>query len=318
MSTLLLLVSLAFASAPADEPPAEVDAESPAVEDAAVEDEVLEEEPPWEPKFPGAPAPDWPHYDIEEIYEARDYDEGLKQTLKRIESNPDDADLYWLAARFMYEQGELIGRDDTSVDKEAHYEEMVRLADVGLQKRPGDLHLRFARGVGRGRLGTTRGVLSSLWMAADVEADWLAAANGNLVYSSINGTERLPCDAHHALGIYYRLVPDAWIVKVLAGVRGSLDKSLMHLEKANSCSPGRQHIQKELGVSRLCKGTKDKDDALIAKGKEILEKAAAHPGTTAKAKIDSKHAKMLIADPSMACGYSRDGQQETDSSKLEK
>lgn len=325
MSTLLtLLLSAALASDPTVEAPtpddtaATDDVDAPETDEAEGEDEeVEEEEAEWEPRFRGELSPDFAHYDLEQLYAAGKFDEGLKATRARIAESPDDADLYWLAARFMYEQGELFQRDDPSIDKEAHYAEMVRLADVGLTKRPDDPHLLFARGIGNGRLGTTRGVLSSLWLASTVEGDWLAAVNSGYEYSSLDGKERMPCDVHHGLGIFYRLVPDAWIVKVLAGTRGSLDKSLMHLEKANSCSPGRQHIQKELGVTRLCIGTKKKDAAMLEKGKEILAKAAAHSGGDKKARIDAKHSQMLIDDPKLACGYSRDGQQDVDSSKLD-
>ena len=319
--TMLLLLALAFATGPEAPTPAtepEVVEEAPPGEAAAdVEEMEAPEEPAWTPKYPGEPSPDWKHYDLEELYAAKKFDAGLKATLAKIQADPNDADLYWLAGRFMFEQGELFG-DDKNIDKEAHYAEMVRLAEVGLSLRPNDPHLRFAHGIGNGRLGTTRGVLATLWLASSVEADWLSAANSGFVYSSIDGSERMPCDVHQGLGIYYRLVPDAWIVKVIAGTRGSLELSLRHLETANSCSPGRQHIQKELGVTQLCIGTKKKDEAMLAAGKAILEKAASHPETSEKAKIDNRHARMLIADPSMACGYSRDGQQDVDAEKLNK
>ena len=313
----MTLAYLLIAGALATEP--ETATEEPATEATeVVEPSEPEPEPAWTPTFPGEPSPDYAHYDLELLYKDKSFDAGLAKSREKLAATPDDADLYWHAARFMFEQGELFGRDDTSIDKEAHYAEMVRLTEAGLELRPNDPHLLFARGVGNGRLGTTRGVLSTLWLASSVEADWLAAAGSGFEYASIDGAELLPCDAHHALGIYYRLVPDAWIVKVIAGTRGSLDKSLHHLEKAHACSPGRQHTEKELGVTRLCIGTKRKDPAMIEQGKEILAKAAKHPETTDKAKIDNRHSRLLIDDPSLACGYSRDGQQETDTSKLEK
>jgi hypothetical protein len=103
---------------------------------------------------------------------------------------------------------------------------------------------------------------------------------------------------------------------LLAGTQGSLDKSLSYLQKSDACSSGRQHVQKELGVTQLCIGTKKKDDAMLTAGKANLAKAAAHTPLDEKMKIDVRHSKMLIADPSLACGNSRDGQQETDESKI--
>lgn len=331
MSALLFLLCTAFAAPTEDAPPAEPAAPAEAAADTgeatdgeAGDGEVVEgeeaepeveEEPPWEPTWPGEPAPDSKHYDLEQMYASKQYKEGWKAAKQRLSENPDDADLHWMVARYMYEVGELM--DKKTDDKEAHYEEMVRVSELGLTKRPGDLHLTFARGIGNGRLGTTRGVLSSLWLASTVEADWLAVANSDFRYASIDGNEILPCDAQYALGIFYRLVPDAWIVKVLSGTRGSLDKSLAYLEKANACSPGRPHMSKELGVTQMCIGTKRKEPAMIEKGKASLQKVVNMSPRTKKEEIDQKHAAMLIENPDLACGYSRDGQQEIDEAKLE-
>lgn len=316
LTPLLLLAALAIAQ----EAPPPADSGTATDPEAAPEEAAPEEpeEPAWEPRWPGEPSPDSKHYDLEQVYGQKRYREGYAQAKQRLAENPDDPDLHWMVARYMYEVGELMDKNDPSVDKEAHYAEMVAIAERGLQLRPNDPHLLFARGIGNGRLGTTRGVLSSLWLASSVESDWLATANSGFAYASVDGNEILPCDSYHGLGIFYRLVPDAWIVKVLSGTRGSLDKSLSYLEKANSCSPGRMHIMKELGVTQLCIGSKRKDPAMIDKGKANLESVTKMPGNTEKAQIDKRHAQLLIDDPSMACGYSRDGQQEVDEAKIQK
>ncbi len=323
---VLLAVALAAEPPPPEAPATDEATEVEGAEEEATSDDASEEleepeepeEPAWEPKWPGEPSPDSAHYDLEQTYGSKRYKEGYAEAKKRLAANPDDPDLHWIVARYMYEVGELMDGKDPNVDKEAHYEEMLAICERGLELRPGDMHLTFARGVARGRLGTTRGVLSSLWMASDVEADWLTVANSGFRYASIDGNEILPCDTYHGLGIFYRLVPDAWIVKVLSGTRGSLDKSLEFLEKANKCSPGRPHIAKELGVTQLCIGTKRKEPAMIDKGKANLATIESMKATTEKGQIDKRHAKQLIADPSMACGYSRDGQQEIDEAKLKK
>ena len=168
-----------------------------------------------------------------------------------------------------------------------------------------------------GRLGTTRGVLSSLFMAKDVERDWLAVVDSGFRYSSIGGEEVLPSDAYHALGIFYRLVPDWWIVQVIAGTRGDLERSIEMHEKSLQDKPVVANY-KELAASQLCLGTKKGDDALISAGLANLDKGIALPVRSELNKIDRAHCKKLRADPGLACGYSRDGQQELDKKKLEK
>lgn len=266
--------------------------------------------------FEGQCTPDDPHFDLEVLFHEGRYDEGLALARKRLAEKA-DKDLYWMAARFMFEVGERFQRDDGSVDKEAWYREMLDLCEAGLAMAPGDPHLRFARGVAMGRLGTTRGVLSSLFMAKDVESDWLAVAHHpTFRYASIGGEEELPCDAYHALGIYYRLVPDWWIVQVLAGTRGDLEQSLAWHRKAVDCGPDNVQNWKELGVTELCIGQKKGDEAMLAAGKASLQKVTTLRADTARSKVDVRHAQMLLRDPSLACEYSRDGQQDLDEDKL--
>jgi len=264
--------------------------------------------------LPGQVTEDSPHYDLEELYAAGRHDEGLAQAKQRLAADPDDADLYWLAVRFMYEQGELM-HDVGSSTKIAHYNEMEDLANKGLEVRPDDPHLRFARGLANARLGTTKGVLSSLFLARGVEADWLFAANSGFTYASLGDKEVLPADVYQALGVFYRLVPDWWVVQMVAGTRGDLDKSHDYLQKA-AASRANIPILKELGVTQLCIGTQRDDAAMLSDGQATLDRALAMPASTDKDRIDHKHIGLLKGDPSMACEYSRDGQQDLDKRKL--
>jgi len=156
-------------------------------------------------------------------------------------------------------------------------------------------------------------------MAQDIENDWLAAANSGYKYSAPNGKEMMPCDVYQALGIFYRLVPESWIVGLIAGTRGDLDKSVQYTKQANSCGGGKIIRQlKEYGVSQICYGQRRGDDASVAAGIKTLEKMVKQTPRSATEKIDVKHGATLIADPDLACEYSRDGQQDLDESKLEK
>jgi tetratricopeptide (TPR) repeat protein len=260
--------------------------------------------------------PALPHHDLELLYHQGEYQKGLEITARKLASAP-DKDLHWMKVRFMFEIGERFQRTDASVDKEAWYKEMLAAADAGLALAPGDPHLRFGRGIAMGRLGTTRGVLSSLFMAKDVEQDWLGVANAKgFFYQSIGNEELLPCDAYHALGIFYRLVPDWWIVQVIAGTRGDLDRSLDFHRKAVGCNPDDIDNWKELGATELCIADKNGDQAMLASGLTSLSRALALPARTERERIDHRHSNMLIAQPKLACEYSRDGQQDLDESKL--
>ncbi len=259
-----------------------------------------------------------PHFELEQAYaEADDYSafRSLEQRIDGLLAEAaEDADLYWMKCRAMFEQGELVDRT-AGVDLVAHYQKMAESAEKGLELRPGDPHLRFAHGLALARLGTTKGVLSSLFLARDVEADWLAATKGS--YASLGGREALPTDAYQALGVFYRLVPDWWIVQVVAGTRGSLDKSLQMHEKAVA---GRVRIDslKELGVTELCIAERRDDDEMRARALATFERALGMSAHGEKHRIDQDHMRRMRVDPSMACEYSRDGQQDLDRKKLDR
>jgi hypothetical protein len=265
---------------------------------------------------PGLVTESSPHYDLEVLYDQGRMDEGLEKAQAQLAQHPEDVDLYWHTARFMFEVGERFDRTDKSIDKVAWYEEMVRHLETGLRRDPTNAHLLFGLGIAKGRLGTTKGVLASLFMAKDVEAAWLATASSSYKYSSIRGQEQLPCDAYLCLGIFYRLVPDSFVVDLIGGTRGSLDKSISYLERSDHCGPDRIGTLKELGISQLCKGEKSKDGALVVAGRATLLRARALPPEGDTDVTDIRHIDMILANPKLACGYSRDGQQDLDEAKL--
>lgn len=288
-------------------------AEAPVADEAPADPPAVEAA---EPAPPGMPRPDGPHHDLEQLYAQGRHQEVLALATARAEADPTDVEIRWHAARAIFEIAEAVEIGDTSVDKLALYTRMREQAEAGLALAPDHPHLRFARGLANARIGTTRGVLSSLFMAKSVEDDWRFVADSGFVYSSLDRNEMLPCDALLTLGIFYRLLPDWWIVQVLSGTRGDLDTSLAMLERADRCGPERIGTLKELGVTRLCIGVTREEPAAIAAGRQALERVLAlEPGGRTD-EIDRRHAAMLIADPSLACAYSRDGQQELDRARL--
>jgi len=290
--------------------------------DEAPDEAQPEEEEAWPDTWdirdqPGQVQPGGPNWDLELLYHEHHYTEGLEAARAALVERPDDVDLYWHTARFMFEVGERFARTDESIDKEAWYQEMLAVIERGLALSPQDPHLLFGKGVALGRYGTTRGVLTTLFVAEDVEAAWLTCAGSDYQYRSIAGEEVLPCDCFLTLGIFYRLVPDSWLVNLVAGTRGDLDSSLSWLEQASSCDPGDIGIDKELGVTQMCIAHKRDDDAMMANARATLLRTRAIPAETPNDEKDIAHIGMLLEKPAMACGYSRDGQQDLDESQIE-
>lgn len=271
---------------------------------------------PFTPTRPGQVDPSSPYWDLEVLYHQEKHMEGLKLAEKRYAENK-DPHLTLHIARFWYQYLE---GDETmpKAERAEIYERMIVLLDEGIAADPKDGHLPFARGVVMARLATAKGVLASLSMADDIEKAWLDSVASGYAYHSIGVEEQLPCDAYLALGIYYRVIPDSWLINLIAGVRGSLEKSLEMHQKSLACSGPRIRTLKEMGVTQMCMGTKNKDPKMIEAGKASINKYMGITPTMGAEVIDIKHGARLLADPSLACEYSRDGQQDLDESKLKK
>jgi hypothetical protein len=260
------------------------------------------------------PEPADKHYDIELAYHEGRYGEGLAIARSRLGPNPEDTDLYWMTVRFMYQLGEA-RRDAAQKEKLAWYNEMVRVAREGLRRKPDDPHLEFALGISLARLGTTRGVLSSLKFAAEVQQAWTHAAASDLRYSSLGGEEIVPCHVQLSLGVFYRLIPDSAVVQLLSGVRGDLDASIRYLESSNQCAPDQVGTLKELGAAYACKASRTGDAAWTDKANAVWTQATSVPSTRPTDPIDRDHIARLQRQPDLACSYSRDKQQELDVKK---
>jgi hypothetical protein len=115
------------------------------------------------------------------------------------------------------------------------------------------------------------------------------------------------------MGMFYRVVPE-WLchfpLKQIVGTCGDLKKSVEYQRKGFECMPDDIQINKELAVSLLCHGQKYDQPEEIEEAKKLLIALQSLREIRPFDKIDKEHAKMLLADISIACGYQRDKQQE--------
>jgi len=256
--------------------------------------------------------------ELEELFTKGEWKDGLARTDALLVEKPEDPELLIHRFRLLFEKGERFARTDRSVDKEALYEEMLRITARGLAIAPEHPRFLWGKGIATARLGTQRGILASLTSATTIEAAWTSVTESGYRYESLRGEEILPCDAQLALGMFYRMVPDWWIVGVIAGTKGDLARSLALLEESDRCAPDRVRAVKELGVTELCLAESNDDEKMRARGVKTLTRALTLGSERPVDAIDRAHVRALLDDHSLACGYSRDGQQERDEKALAK
>ncbi len=233
---------------------------------------------------------------------------------------PNRAEIYWRLARNIYDRIESLPRAERPPKPERirQYEKMIQLTDKCIELDPNDGNCWLWKGIGLGRRGTTKGILNSLADIDELEKYWKKAEELKPTYRAEDGSANALGDIYNALGQFYRVVPDWWIIKVLFGTRGDISKSVEYQRKAVALESERIEYNKELGVSLICYGQKKKDPKAIEEGKKYLKKVLELPVHKPSDRVDKKHSKILLENPDLACTYSRDAQQVVSKEEFEK
>lgn len=235
-----------------------------------------------------------------------------------VATHPDDPEALWRLARALYEKGELLAGKVPDGQRLPIYERVQELSRHAQQVAPDDGQGYLWDGVGMGRVATAKGILSQLFTADDIEKLWLRALQTPTRYASSSGNSTFPGDVYNALGQFYRLCPDWAAMKWISGTRGDIDKSVEYNRKLVAQEPQRIEALKELGVSLLCKAEKQDDEAARAEGRGWLNKALALPARFPTEKIDHQQIPVILSREADACGYSRDGWEDTSEAAYKK
>ncbi len=228
-----------------------------------------------------------------------------------IAVNPNDPEALWRLSRALYEKGEVLAQSVPDAQRIPMYERGRALAKRVQQLDPENGQGYLWEGTAIARIATAKGILSSLFVADDVEDLWLLALTKKTRYRMDSGISSFPGDVYNGLGQFYRLVPDFAAVAWIAGTRGDIDKSVRYFRMMVQDDSSRMEGVKELGVALLCKGEKQKDNAAKAEGRMWLNKAYTMPASYPTDVIDHGQIPVILSREGEACGYSRDGWEDT-------
>ena len=240
-----------------------------------------------------------------------EFEESIKSCREALKYKPNDHLVRAMICLDYYEIAEKLDvkKSDEKQWKLDIYAKMVGIAEEGIKAAPDKGECYFMRGLANARMSTTKGILSSLFSAKQIEQDWLVAVSRHSDYVTPNG-ENLEASANIALGVYYRLCPSFFLLKWTFGISGDLDKAVQYCKKAIELDPTRIEIVKEYGVALITRGLDNDNKKDIEAGKELLQKVSTLPLRLRTDKIDIEHSKMLLNDLSLCPGYSRDEEQE--------
>jgi len=248
-----------------------------------------------------------------------EFEKSLHECEAALNFKPEDYLIRAMMCLDLYEIGEKLNANK-SEDKErkiALYDTMVVIANEGIRCAPDKGECYFMRGLANARRATTKGVLSELFTAKQIETDWLISVDRTSDYTTPNG-ENLQASSCIALGVYYRLCPTFFMLKWIFGISGDLDKAVTYCTRAYILDPTRIEIVKELGVALITRGLDRKNDADIEAGKEYLRRVPSLPLRLQTDTVDIRHSTMLLNDITLCPGYSRDEQQDVSEEAFKK
>ncbi len=161
---------------------------------------------------------------------------------------------------------------------------------------------RFMKGSLTSKIASINGILSALSKAKGVLDEWTSAADGD-VDLVMSKTHTLKASANYALGLFYRLVPDLWLVNMIFDVRGNLDESVRRhqistkIQSENACYLYGEYTSL---VCRSQKRSRSDDMSLADKVRDHVAALKAESTLLARCKIS---VKKISEDPKMACGF---------------
>ena len=247
------------------------------------------------------------------------FDDCIKNCEEALEYEPNDYLVRAMMCLSYYEIAEKLDIHNPAekARKIVLYNTMLKVAEEGIKCAPDKGECYFMRGLANARIATTKGILSELFTAKQIEKDWLIAVNRKSDYTTPNG-ENLQASSCVALGVYYRLCPSFFLLKWMFGISGDLDKAVYYCTKAYDLDSTRIEIVKELGVALVTRGLDRDNQADIEQGKKYLREVPTLPWRLDTDSIDVVHSRMLLKDISLCPGYSRDEEQDISKESFEK
>ncbi len=245
----------------------------------------------------------------------------LKRQLEIIESISAKESLWqdglWMIADIAFQLG-----GSFSSEKDLPYARSIfvrgeRAAEKCLQKQVDHPICELYLGAMTGKIASIDGIFTSLKKAKRVEKLWTDVTQSKYNYR-FGEASSLQGNARYALGIFYRLIPDFFLMRWLFGVSGDIKKSVRYHREALALDPPNPCSKVMLAVSLLCAAKGDVKEPEGQEGLKHLREARLLTAKSMVAKACQNDTTRLEQSPAQACGYETARQQETSEDEFTK
>jgi tetratricopeptide (TPR) repeat protein len=223
---------------------------------------------------------------------------------------PDLVQAHWRGARALWLAGDTLPLD-AKRERVEYFEHSEARAGRGIELHPDCAECMLWKFAAMGRLRTTRGIWQGIRQLPEM-ADLLDRAIALEPSYTDGGENSTLGNLHYASAIFYRVFPDWFWIGWLLGVKGDKERALGHIQTALSLHPTRLDYQIEMGSQLLCLGSTRGDGARLVEGTQVMRAAIAREAETQRDKREIAAARIMLAEPRGACGYTGDTWVEID------
>ncbi len=225
------------------------------------------------------------------------------------EKEPQWIDGYWLLAS---EKFQLASSFDSEEDLPLARKILAEGRDTArqcLKIQPENPMCKFFLASSLGKIGTIDGVFASLKGAKEVHDLWQDVKESDYNHYF---TERISVQGsvRYAFGIFFRLVPDWFLVGFLFDVRGDLDASIKNLREAIIIDGAFPCSRLMLAASLFCRADGDRKSRDFKDALKQIDLIAEMGNMSVQSQTCKRDALKMKQEPSRGCGYSTAKQQD--------
>lgn len=223
---------------------------------------------------------------------------------KLLSREPDWVDGYWLISAESFVLA-------SSYDKPKEYPKALPILDDGiefgercLQKDSQQVLCKFFLASSMAKKASLEGIFSSLRLGFRIHKLWMDVLDSPYDFwfrpnVSLQGSVR------YGLGIFYRLVPNRWLLETMFRIRGNLDKSVIMHREAVAINPDDPCARLMLGTALLCRCRGDQKSRDCHEGISFLESVHQGRAFDANQRLCQRDVDRLLKSQELACGYTQ-------------
>lgn len=225
----------------------------------------------------------------------------LGEALKR---HPKWLDGYWMLATDAFFLGTQLGFDKDYDGAGKVLETGIKATDKCLSIDKNNSLCGFFHAALLAKYASIKGIFSSLSYGKVVRDQWLKVIqqDKNMAFRS---NVSLQGSAYYGLGLFFRLVPDFFLVEWLWGIRGNLDRSIEYHRKAAEFDQTNPCAQLMLAVALMCKSKGKKEAREYEEALSYFDKTLKLEPIDISQKICKTDAQILRFNPDKNCGYTQ-------------